>query len=121
MSQKAFISWVIVSILSLSVLSKYAWEYFKWPDLYFWGEAIIWSMAAALLVNAYKETIWPRKWALVLFWWAICDIIEMYFMYRTAFDINEWITAGVSLLILICTPNGRRKRRNGPIRGRGWK
>lgn len=114
------ITWTIIAIILISTLSKNLWPYF-YSEMYFQGAAIAWVLACGLLVNQLKETIWPRKWALILFWWAVCDVVEMFAMNRTAFDWNEYITASITVLILICGPNGRRKKRTGRLERTGYK
>lgn len=116
-----FLSCVLVAIGLTSVLSKNVWEYFSAPEMYFQGEAIAWVLVMAVIVNRLQTTVWPRKWALILFWWAVSDVIEMFVMDRAAFDWNEYITAALTVLIIICTPNGGRKKRTGRMERTGYK
>ncbi len=109
----------LIAVIVISVTSKNLWPYY-YPAMYFQGAAISWVLACGLIVYLLSGEGWPRKIALILFWWAVNDVIEMFFMDRTAFDINEYITACITIFIIIFTSNGRGKKRNGRIQRSGY-
>lgn len=91
-----------------------------YPEIYFQGAAIAWVLLTAVAARLLEGQVKERKVALILFWWSVSDVVEMFFMDRTAFDWNEYITAGITVLIIIGVKNGRRKKRNGRLRPKGW-
>lgn len=91
-----------------------------YPEIYFQGAAVAWVLLTAAAARLLDGQVKERKVALILFWWSVSDVVEMFFMDRTAFDWNEYITAGITVLIIIGMTNGRRKKRNGPIRRTGY-
>ncbi len=109
----------LIAIIVVSVGSKNLWPYY-YAAMYFQGAAIAWVLACGLIVYLLEGEGWPRKIALILFWWAVNDVVEMFYMNRTAFDVNEYFTAALTVLIIIFTSNGRRKKRNGGVQRTGY-
>lgn len=87
--------------------------------MYHQGNTLAWLLGCGLIVYLIDETkVWARKIALILFWWAVSDTVELFFMDRTAFDANEYVTAFITVLIILL--RGKRKRHNGSIRRTGY-
>lgn len=113
------VNMVLVSVILVSVASKNLWPYF-YTLMYFQGAAVAWLLACGLIVYLLPGRGWSRKIALILFWWSASDVIELFFMDRTAFDVNEYITAILTVLIIFSS-NGKRKKRNGRIQRIGYR
>lgn len=108
----------LILVIIVSVGSKFLWPYL-YELLYFQGNAIAWVLLCGYVVYLIGPDRWPRKIALVMFWWAVNDVVEMCFMDRTAFDWNEYICALLTVIIILFTGNGGRKKRTRHIRNTG--
>lgn len=112
-------TWALVLVIIVSVGSKFIWPYL-YELLYFQGNAVAWLILSAYVVYLIGADKWPRKIALVMFWWAVNDVVELCFMDRTAFDWNEYFCALLTVFIIVFTGNnGGRKKRSGNIRNTG--
>lgn len=109
---------VLITVIIVSAASKNLWPYF-YALLYFQGNSLAWLLICGLVVYLLPMRGWTRKLGLILFWWAASDVIELFLLDRTAFDMNEYITAIITVLIIFYN-GGKRKKRNGRIRRTGY-
>lgn len=101
---------VLIAVIIISVAGKNLWPVL-YPLFYFQTSAIAWVLLSGLCVYLMQERGWPRKLALILFWWAVNDVVEMCFADRIAFNLNEYICAAITVIIILSRrDNGRKKR-----------
>lgn len=109
---------LLIAAIVVSVGSKNLYPYL-YDNLYFQGNALAWLLLCGLVVYLIDvKHFWTRKIALVLFWWAVSDVVEMCFMDRTAFDVNEYVASIITILIILFS--GKRKKDNGRIQRTGY-